>query len=134
MQAWAVRPSPGGAQGTPGVPQEPLGAALAKLGADLVGGKVMRYWPENGGWWEALVTEFSAAQQQHKLSYDPNTSLESFEWVDFRDLAPSEIKQHPSWPVQTVAPETDQVRSTQNYPCSCPCLVIISGIFPCLLE
>ncbi len=38
---------------------EPIGVQLWRLGAGLVGRKVMRYWPDEGGWWEAEVKEAS---------------------------------------------------------------------------
>ena len=38
---------------------EPIGVQLWRLGASLVGRKVMRYWPDEGGWWEAEVKEAS---------------------------------------------------------------------------
>ena len=43
------------------------GALLQGLGRRLVGKKVMRHWPENGGWWEADVESYSGSTGQHRL-------------------------------------------------------------------
>ena len=67
----AVPPTP---QMIPGAP--PAGPALSALGRQLVGRLVMRYWPEDQGWWEAYVGDFSSTRG-HKLLYEHNTPDES---------------------------------------------------------
>ena len=67
----AVPPTP---QPAPGAP--PAGPALASLGRQLVGRLVMRYWPEDQGWWEAYVGDYSSTRG-HKLLYEHNTPDES---------------------------------------------------------
>ena len=44
----------------------PLGVLLQGLGRRLVGKKVMRFWPDNGGWWEADVQSYQATTGQHR--------------------------------------------------------------------
>ena len=67
----AVPPTP---QPAPGAP--PAGPALASVGRHLVGRLVMRYWPEDQGWWEAYVGDYSSTRG-HKLLYEHNTPDES---------------------------------------------------------
>lgn len=43
-----------------------LGSLLHGLGRRLAGKKVMRHWPDNGGWWEADVDSYNAPTGQHR--------------------------------------------------------------------
>ena len=43
-----------------------MGALLQGLGRRLAGKKVMRHWPDNGGWWEADVDTYNASSGQHR--------------------------------------------------------------------
>ena len=43
-----------------------MGALLQGLGRRLAGKKVMRHWPDNGGWWEANVDTYNASSGQHR--------------------------------------------------------------------
>lgn len=45
-----------------------MGALLQGLGRRLAGKKVMRHWPDNGGWWEADVDTYNASTGQHRCS------------------------------------------------------------------
>lgn len=51
----------------------------------FIGMRVRRLWPEDGGWFEGVVTDYSAANRQHCITYNFNTDDESFEWYDLRN-------------------------------------------------
>jgi hypothetical protein len=51
-------------------PARRFGPALAAQGGAWVGALVLRFWPDQGGWWEAQVGGWSDARQKHKLVYD----------------------------------------------------------------
>ncbi|KAK9824407.1 hypothetical protein WJX72_010057 [[Myrmecia] bisecta] len=93
----AVPPVVAASAEPPRAPPPPLGVLLHALGAELVGRRVMRNWPDNGGWWEARVSDYRRSGC-HKLTYDAGTAQESFEWVDFRELGDDEIWQHAEGP------------------------------------
>ncbi len=44
-----------------------VGWLLQGLGRRLTGKKVMRFWPDNGGWWEAEVHNYNASTGQHRF-------------------------------------------------------------------
>ena len=46
------------------------GEAMRAAGPALVGRHVLRFWPDSGGWWEAVVDGWDAASAQHRLVYD----------------------------------------------------------------
>ncbi len=46
------------------------GEAMRAAGPALVGRHVLRFWPDSGGWWEAVVDGWDAALAQHRLVYD----------------------------------------------------------------
>ena len=54
-------------------PARRFGPALAAQGAAWVDRLVLRYWPDQGGWWEARVGGWSAPRAKHKLIYDAST-------------------------------------------------------------
>lgn len=43
-----------------------LGHVLHNMQRSLIGKKVMRNWPDNGGWWEANVVGYGPTSGQHK--------------------------------------------------------------------
>lgn len=51
-------------------PAQTPGEAMRAAGAALVGRRVLRFWPDSGGWWEADVGAYDAASQRHRLVYD----------------------------------------------------------------
>ena len=51
-------------------PAQTPGEAMRAAGAALVGRRVLRFWPDSGGWWEADVRAYDAASQRHRLVYD----------------------------------------------------------------
>ncbi len=50
-----------------------FGPALHGQGQNWVGKLVLRYWPDQGGWWEAKIGEYSALRSKHRLIYDADT-------------------------------------------------------------
>ena len=50
-----------------------FGPALHGQGQNWVGKLVLRYWPDQGGWWEAKIGEYSASRSKHRLIYDADT-------------------------------------------------------------
>ena len=50
-----------------------VGSLLQGLGRRLSGKKVMRFWSDNGGWWEADVHNYNASTGQHRLLASPVT-------------------------------------------------------------
>ncbi|CAL8466956.1 g6492 [Coccomyxa elongata] len=81
-----------------------FGPALHAQGHNWVGKLVLRYWPDQGGWWEAKIGEYSTSRSKHRLIYDADTDKESFEWVDFRELTDEEIKPHSLHPLPLPKP------------------------------
>ncbi|KAL3134030.1 hypothetical protein ABBQ32_008464 [Trebouxia sp. C0010 RCD-2024] len=57
-----------------------------------IGMRVQRLWPEDGGWFEGVVTDYSALDSTHCITYNFNTNDESFEWYDLRNRNPDECK------------------------------------------
>ncbi|DBB17059.1 hypothetical protein WJX82_011497 [Trebouxia sp. C0006] len=57
-----------------------------------IGMRVKRLWPEDGGWFEGVVTDYSAVNKQHCITYKFNTDDESFEWYDLRNRNQDECK------------------------------------------
>jgi len=65
----------------------PCRQASAAPGAPLrlneyLGRRVKMYWPQEGGWFEAIITDYNMAENEHCLTYNMNTGNESFEWVN----------------------------------------------------
>ena len=69
-----------------------LGAQLAAAGQGAVGRSVQRYWPEEGGWWDAHVTAFNSETKEHQLTYNRGKVDESFEWINLRELTNDEFR------------------------------------------
>ena len=49
---------------------EDFGVAMHAAGRAWIGKVVLRYWEDQGGWWEALVGDYSVKNSKHKLIYD----------------------------------------------------------------
>ena len=47
-----------------------FGPAMHAAGRAWVGKVVLRYWEDQGGWWEAHVGDYSVKNSKHKLIYD----------------------------------------------------------------
>ena len=57
-----------GARGGKGA--KTFGLAMHAAGRDWIGKLVLRYWEDQGGWWEALVGDYHIKNGKHKLIYD----------------------------------------------------------------
>ncbi|KAL5223043.1 hypothetical protein ABZP36_027756 [Zizania latifolia] len=69
-----------------GLPAEPLSVD------PLIGRKVMTRWPDDNSFYEAVITDYDPQQGRYALVYDINTSDETWEWVDFKEIAPEDIR------------------------------------------
>jgi hypothetical protein len=71
-------------QAPPPPPPPPVGVPGSLVINEFIGRRVKLYWPEEGGWFEAIISDFNAASEEHCLTYNINTPAESFEWVNLR--------------------------------------------------
>ncbi|KAH0936821.1 hypothetical protein HID58_004282 [Brassica napus] len=58
----------------------------------LVGKKVWTKWPEDNNFYEAVITDYKAAEGRHALVYDMNTLNETWEWVNLKEISPGDIR------------------------------------------
>ncbi|KAM7272562.1 hypothetical protein ACFE04_027225 [Oxalis oulophora] len=58
----------------------------------LVGRKVWTRWPEDNSFYEAVITDYNPIEGRHALVYDINTTDETWEWVNLKDISPDDIK------------------------------------------
>jgi len=79
-------------------------------GRGWLGQKVSRFWPDEGGWFEAVVTDHKIEQGGHKLTYDCGRETESFEWYDLDHPQPGDIEFHTLKGLVSIVPPT-QMRS-----------------------
>ena len=49
-----------------------------------VGERLKMYWPEEGGWFDAIISDYNATTDEHCLTYHINTPDETFEWVHLK--------------------------------------------------
>ena len=61
-------------------------------GKELVGRLVQRFWPEEGGWFDAIITDYRPTANEHCLTYEINTPNETFEWADISQFDGQEFK------------------------------------------
>mmetsp|Transcript_10205 Transcript_10205/g.35502 ORF Transcript_10205/g.35502 Transcript_10205/m.35502 type:complete len:299 (-) Transcript_10205:839-1735(-) len=73
----------GGLPGAPVIPPE---------AGKYIGRKCQRYWPDEGGWYEAVITDYNPADGTHCFVYDAGTPDESFDHQVIAELDPSEFK------------------------------------------
>ena len=59
---------------------------------ELVGTKVSRWWPHEGGWVEAVITDYDPAKKEHCVTYNYGTKQEQWEWYDVQNAAADECK------------------------------------------
>ncbi|KAK4272584.1 hypothetical protein QN277_021118 [Acacia crassicarpa] len=57
-----------------------------------IGKKVWTRWPEDNHFYEAVITDYNAAEGRHALVYDINTANETWEWVDLKEISPEDIQ------------------------------------------
>ncbi|KAI4300700.1 hypothetical protein L6164_034046 [Bauhinia variegata] len=58
----------------------------------LIGKKVWTRWPEDNHFYEAVITDYNAAEGRHALVYDIHTAHETWEWVDLKEISPEDIR------------------------------------------
>ncbi|KAL6894914.1 hypothetical protein ACP4OV_007534 [Aristida adscensionis] len=58
----------------------------------LIGRKVMTRWPDDNSFYEAEITEYDPVKGLYALVYDMYTAHETWEWVDFKEMAPEDIR------------------------------------------
>ena len=61
-------------------------------GKELVSSLVQRFWPEEGGWCDAIITDYHPTTNEHCLTYEINTPNETFEWADISQFDGREFK------------------------------------------
>ena len=61
-------------------------------GKELVSSLVQRFWPEEGGWCDAIITDYRPTTNEHCLTYEINTPNETFEWADISQFDGREFK------------------------------------------
>ena len=61
-------------------------------GKELVGRLVQRFWPDEGGWFDAIITDYRPTTNEHCLTYEINTPNETFEWADISQFDGQEFK------------------------------------------
>eukprot|EP00252_Welwitschia_mirabilis_P012641 TRINITY_DN2792_c0_g1_i1.p1 TRINITY_DN2792_c0_g1~~TRINITY_DN2792_c0_g1_i1.p1 ORF type:complete len:496 (-),score=141.49 TRINITY_DN2792_c0_g1_i1:551-2038(-) len=57
----------------------------------LIGRRVRTRWPEDNTFYEAVITDYDREKGLHALVYDINTSRETWEWVDLKEMSPGDI-------------------------------------------
>lgn len=58
----------------------------------LVGRKVWTRWPEDNHFYEAVITDYNPLEGRHALVYDINTSAETWEWVNLKEISPEDLR------------------------------------------
>ncbi|XP_040993331.1 protein EMSY-LIKE 3-like isoform X2 [Juglans microcarpa x Juglans regia] len=58
----------------------------------LIGRKVWTRWPEDNHFYEAVITDYNRIEGRHALVYDINTTDETWEWVNLKEISPEDIK------------------------------------------
>lgn len=56
-----------------------------------IGRKVWTRWPEDNHFYEAVITDYNAAEGLHALVYDMNSANETWEWVNLKEISPEDI-------------------------------------------
>ncbi|XP_051124452.1 protein EMSY-LIKE 3-like [Andrographis paniculata] len=75
--------------GTGGVTNEAAGGGSFD---PLIGRKVRTRWPDDNNFYEAVITDYNAAEGLHALVYDINTPNETWEWVNLSEISPEDIQ------------------------------------------
>ncbi|KAI6685918.1 hypothetical protein NL676_031831 [Syzygium grande] len=56
------------------------------------GKRVWTRWPDDNNFYEAVITDYNAAEGRHALVYDINTADETWEWVNLKEISPEDIR------------------------------------------
>nr|XP_009795949.1 PREDICTED: uncharacterized protein LOC104242570 isoform X2 [Nicotiana sylvestris] len=67
-------------------------AAEAASSDPLIGRKVRTRWPDDNNYYEAVITDYNAAEGRHALVYDRGTANEMWEWVNLAEISPEDIQ------------------------------------------
>ena len=59
---------------------------------ELICKRVQRFWPDEGGWFDAIVTDYRPVTNEHCLTYEINTPNETFEWANISSFDNKEFK------------------------------------------
>ncbi|RDY01412.1 Protein EMSY-LIKE 3, partial [Mucuna pruriens] len=57
-----------------------------------IGRKVWTRWPADNHFYEAVITDYNAAEGRHALVYDMNSANETWEWVNLKEMSPEDIR------------------------------------------
>jgi hypothetical protein len=77
----AKTPKPAPAPKTKAAPKAktPKGPAAAPIVVnELICRRVQRFWPDEGGWFDAIITDYRPTTNEHCLTYEINTPNETF--------------------------------------------------------
>ncbi|KAI4323349.1 hypothetical protein L6164_022963 [Bauhinia variegata] len=58
----------------------------------LIGRRVRTRWPDDNNFYEAVITDYNAAEGRHALVYDMGTPNETWEWVNLSEISPEDIQ------------------------------------------
>ncbi|XP_042481406.1 protein EMSY-LIKE 3-like isoform X3 [Macadamia integrifolia] len=58
----------------------------------LIGRRVKTRWPEDNNFYEAVITDYNPVEGRHALVYDMNTPVETWEWVNLKEISPEDIQ------------------------------------------
>uniref|UniRef100_A0A0D6R266 ENT domain-containing protein n=1 Tax=Araucaria cunninghamii TaxID=56994 RepID=A0A0D6R266_ARACU len=58
----------------------------------LIGRKVMTRWPQDNSFYDAIITDYNSENGKHALVYDIHTDNETWEWVNLKEIPPSDIR------------------------------------------
>ncbi|XP_048135858.1 protein EMSY-LIKE 3-like isoform X2 [Rhodamnia argentea] len=84
--------STAGAGGRPQGAIRGLSGAFAAKSDSLIGKKVWTRWPDDNNFYEAVITDYNSVEGRHALVYDIDTANETWEWVDLKEISPSDIR------------------------------------------
>jgi len=78
---------------TPKAPRPPSGPPAVPLVVnDLLCKRVQRFWEDEGGWFDAIITDYRPTTNEHCLTYEINTPNETFEWANVSTFDGREFK------------------------------------------
>ncbi|XP_022144481.1 protein EMSY-LIKE 4 [Momordica charantia] len=58
----------------------------------LIGRKVRTRWPDDNNFYEAVITDYNAAEGRHALVYDMGSAKETWEWVNLSEISSEDIQ------------------------------------------